>query len=206
VIAAGLALRVGLSLAGVSELSISVLTPCRVDTLCVGALLAALMRREGFAPVLVARAPRLLALAGAAIVAVSLWCVLARTGLLALHQLRSSLYAILFGGLCLASLRGTGVLARVFRSAPLRLFGKYSYGLYVYHGFLTWYFHEFGAEARFDALFAGHHGTAMVAKAIFGIALSLAVAAASYELVEKRFLLLKRWFEPGAAPAAALAR
>jgi len=42
VIGAALALRIALSLAGVSELSISVLTPCRVDTLCVGALLACL--------------------------------------------------------------------------------------------------------------------------------------------------------------------
>src|SRR5712671_3181622 len=51
VIAAALALRIGLSLLGTSELSISVLTPCRVDALCVGALLAALARRdEGVAP------------------------------------------------------------------------------------------------------------------------------------------------------------
>src|SRR5207245_9840400 len=45
VIVGGAALALALAAAGVSELSISVLTPCRVDALCVGALLAVLSRR-----------------------------------------------------------------------------------------------------------------------------------------------------------------
>ena len=55
VIGVALALRIALSLAGVSPLSISVLTPCRVDTLCIGALIATVARREGGADFLVRR-------------------------------------------------------------------------------------------------------------------------------------------------------
>ena len=46
VVVFGLALRIGASLAGMSELSISVLTPCRIDTLCCGGLFALLARRD----------------------------------------------------------------------------------------------------------------------------------------------------------------
>src|SRR5215470_2833769 len=73
VIGAALALRIALSLAGVSELSISVLTPCRVDALCIGGLLAAIGRREGGPGSLVRRSgPAALALA-IALVVVSAW-------------------------------------------------------------------------------------------------------------------------------------
>src|SRR5215470_771994 len=58
VIGADLALRIGLLLGGVSELSVSVLTPCCIDTLCVGALLAAVARREGGAALLVKHSGR----------------------------------------------------------------------------------------------------------------------------------------------------
>src|SRR5436305_2040800 len=37
--------RIALMMGGVSMLSISVLTPCRIDSLCAGALLAAVARR-----------------------------------------------------------------------------------------------------------------------------------------------------------------
>jgi peptidoglycan/LPS O-acetylase OafA/YrhL len=213
VIGAGLLLRAGLALGGVSELSISVLTPCRIDTLCVGALLALLCRREGWADEMVRRSGRAaLALAGVTI-AVSAWCAVAKTGLPVLHQIRGSLYALFFGALVLISLQPRpSLLARALRTRALRFFGKYSYGLYVYHGLLTWAFIEFHAEARFDALL-GDHALGIAAKAACGVAISLAVAMASYELFEKPFLSLKRFFEvrepasprpaaAGAVPAA----
>src|SRR6266849_10981928 len=81
VIGAALALRIGLSLAGVSELSISVLTPCRVDTLCVGALLAAVARRDGGAALLVQRSGRAAIVIGGVTLAVSAWCAATHVGL-----------------------------------------------------------------------------------------------------------------------------
>ena len=87
----------------------------------------------------------------------------------------------------------------------LRFFGKYSYGLYVYHGLLTWYFLERRMGDRIGAAL-GHHSLAIAVTAAFGIGASLVIAVLSYEMFEKRFLQLKRFFEAGhelAAPAAA---
>ena len=202
VIAAGLALRIGLALAGVSEISISVLTPCRIDTLCVGGLLAIVAQRQG-GPNLLLRLCGKAALAlGAAIFAVSLFGALTHVGLSVLHQVRNTLYAFFFGALTLLSLRpSTELVSRVFRFGVLRFFGKYSYGLYVYHALLTWYFAETGVEARLDNVL-GNHWLAIGAKAAIGVSLSVAIAFLSYELYEKRFLAHKRFFEAKAAPAS----
>jgi peptidoglycan/LPS O-acetylase OafA/YrhL len=197
VVAAGLALRIVLALAGVSELSISVLTPCRVDTLIVGALLALMARREpAIATEMVQRAGRAAAALGVVIVAVSGFCATAGLFLPVLHQVRSTLYALFFGAVALLSLRPkSDWIARVLQGSVLRFFGKYSYGLYVYHGLLTWYFTETRFEARLDALL-GNHSLAMIGRAAIGVAVSIVVAVASFHLFEKRFLLLKRFFEP----------
>ena len=93
-------------------------------------------------------------------------------------------------------------MQRAFRSRPLKFFGKYSYGIYVYHGLLTWYFAESAVEARLDALL-GNHWLTILTKAAIGVSVSTTVAVLSYELFEKRFLSLKRFFEARQAPARA---
>ncbi len=206
-IGVALALRIALSLAGVSELSISVLTPCRVDTLCVGALLATVARREGGPGLLVRRSgPAALAVA-AATLAVSGWCAAMRTGLAVLHPIRGTLFAIFFGALTLMSVQDAeqSLVARAFQSSWLRTFGKYSYGLYVYHGVLSWHMQELRVQDRLEALLASN-SLAIAAQAVLGVGLSLVVSALSYELFEKRFLALKRLFEPKRAAAAAPSR
>ncbi len=129
VLAGGLALRIGLALSGVSELSISVLTPCRIDTLCVGCLLALLVRREGGTQRWVEPAGRVALGLGAAIVLLSAFCATAKWGLPVLHQVRNSLYAFFFGALTLTSLKPpanlvaralSGTTAAVLRKVQLR--------------------------------------------------------------------------------------
>jgi len=51
------------------------------------------------------------------------------------------------------------------------------------------------------ARWLGSHGAAVALQATLGASVSLAVAYLSYELVEKRFLRLKRLFQPGKKPA-----
>jgi len=208
VIAAGLGLRIVLVLSGVSELSVSVLTPCRIDTLAVGALLAILVRREGTGAWLLERASLFALVLAGAVVAVSLFGVRTKLWLPVLHEVRGSLYALFFGALTLVSLgRSTrpdaALAARIFRSGLLRFFGKYSYGLYVYHGLFTWYLVEVRANERLDRLFGYHHSLTILARAALGVGVSVVVAVLSYELMEKRFLGLKRYFtaEPPRAPA-----
>ena len=195
VLAGGLALRIGLALAGMSELSISVLTPCRVDTLCVGCLLALRVRAENGVALWVGRAGRAVVALAATLVVLSALCAMARWGLPVLHQVRNSLYGLFFGALTLTSLQPpSSTFARVFRSPLLRFFGKYSYGLYVYHGLLTWALREAGTDAQLEALL-GNHALVIAARAALGVGISVVVAVLSYELFEKRFLALKRYFE-----------
>jgi peptidoglycan/LPS O-acetylase OafA/YrhL len=180
---------------GTSELSISVLTPCRIDTLCVGALVAVVARRPKGAENLVERCGRAGVLLGAVILALSAWCALTQLGLPVLHQVRGTLYALFFAAVSLLGVRPRpGLVGAMLRSRPLRFFGKYSYGLYVYHGLFTWYLHDVGAEARLDATL-GNHWLTIAARAAIGVGVSTLVAVLSYELMEKRFLTLKRYFE-----------
>ncbi|MFT3915031.1 MAG: acyltransferase [Anaeromyxobacteraceae bacterium] len=213
VVVAGLGLRVALALWGVSELSISVLTPARVDTLVVGAWLAAVIRRPAGAAPWLAGAGRAAAALLGAIVAVSAWCALTGLGLEVLHQVRNTLYALFFGAFTLLAVRLPGApagwRARVFEHRGLMTIGKYAYGLYVYHAILNYQLYLWDADARMTALL-GNHLAGVLAKALLASAASFAVAVASYELFEKPFLSLKRHFEtaparpaPAPAPAAA---
>jgi peptidoglycan/LPS O-acetylase OafA/YrhL len=207
VIGVALGLRLALSLAGVSELSISVLTPCRVDTLCVGALLATVARREaGAGPLVRSSGPAALAV-GAVILAVSGWCAAMRTGLAVLHPIRGTLFAIFFGALTLMSVKDAqqSLVARAFQSSWLRTLGKYSYGLYVYHGLLSQHMHVLRVQDRLATLL-GSNSLAIAAQTLLGVGISLLVSALSYELFEKRFLALKRLFEPKRAAVAAPSR
>ena len=195
VLAGGLALRIAAALFGASEVAISVLTPCRIDTLCVGGLLAVLARREGGAEMLMRRAGKAALTLAAAALIISAWCATTKLGLLPLHQVRNTVFALFFGALSLISLLPpSNPLARIFQGAVLKFFGKYSYGLYVYHGILTWYLQEIGFERRLDALL-GNHWLVIAVKAVGAVSVSVAVAVLSYQLFEKRFLALKRFFE-----------
>jgi peptidoglycan/LPS O-acetylase OafA/YrhL len=72
--------------------------------------------------------------------------------------------------------------------------GTYSYGIYVYHHFLSYYLTTHRTELDL-ARSLGSHGAAVALQAALGIGLSIAVAWVSYQAFEKRFLGLKRLFE-----------
>jgi peptidoglycan/LPS O-acetylase OafA/YrhL len=72
--------------------------------------------------------------------------------------------------------------------------GAYSYGLYVYHHFISYYLATNRTEFELTR-WLGSHGLAVALQATAGIAASLMIAYLSYELFEKRFLKLKRLFE-----------
>ena len=57
-------------------------------------------------------------------------------------------------------------------------FGKYSYGLYVYHGLFTWYLLEVQANERLDRWFGGHHWLTLVARVVLGVGVSVLVGGA----------------------------
>jgi hypothetical protein len=78
--------------------------------------------------------------------------------------------------------------------------GTYSYGLYVYHHFISYYLTTNQTELEL-ARWLGSHGAAVALQATLGASASLALAYVSYELFEKRLLRLKRLFETPKEPA-----
>jgi peptidoglycan/LPS O-acetylase OafA/YrhL len=85
-----------------------------------------------------------------------------------------------------------------FENGFMRFFGKYSYGIYVFHYSLDAALTHL-LRQRFNATF---HSKAMsvVLSALIVAALAVLVAFASYHLYEKHFLKLKKHFEPRSAP------
>jgi peptidoglycan/LPS O-acetylase OafA/YrhL len=90
--------------------------------------------------------------------------------------------------------------SRFFCSRALAFLSTYSYGLYVYHHFISYYLVTNRTDLEL-AGWLGSHSAAVAVQATLGASASLAVAYLSYELFEKRFLRLKRLFESGKQPA-----
>jgi len=87
----------------------------------------------------------------------------------------------------------TGMVQSVFRNFILRFFGKYSYGLYVYH-----YSLDEALKAPLRTWLYGHihsKGMSVILEALLVGALSVFIAVLSYHLYEVQFLRLKRFFE-----------
>lgn len=100
------------------------------------------------------------------------------------------------------ALREKSLTQRVLSNSVLRFFGRYSYGLYVYHYSL----YE-GLTPRLRPWFAGHfHSKAVgvIGGALTIAAISILVAFASYHLFEVRFLKMKRYFPYTSAPTPVL--
>jgi peptidoglycan/LPS O-acetylase OafA/YrhL len=201
-----LALRIVLSQAGLNEISVQVLTPCRLDALCTGGVLAVATRSDAREALI--RAARIAALVlAASILLVSAWS--ATTHLLpgVFHPIRSFLIALFFGALLLVCVHAaTGdPIGRFFNHPAMRFFGKYSYGIYVFHGIIAFFLSDRLTE-NILAGFIGSHLAAVLLQAMAGVGLSVLISVASYEWFEKRFLNLKRWFgeaAPATGPLAA---
>ena len=102
------------------------------------------------------------------------------------------LLALMFAALIAMSLRRSSWTGRIFSTKFMRFFGKYSYGLYVYHYTIS----QFGMMCRpwMDARFHQRLVRVLV-PAAGGVLVSIVIAVLSYHLFEKRFLALKRHFE-----------
>ena len=196
VMVAALTLRVVLVTRHYDPQAVYYWTPCRMDTLAVGAFLAlAAHGRNGIAafakPAAVGTG-----LTGVALVGLFAWKRGFWFGNPAVQTVGYTLLALFCGCLLVRAVaaRAAGPWGRVCNSVGLRFFGKYSYGIYVFHGLLV----PWLAAALPVPRLAGRLHSFYLAWAvhlIVGTLASLALALVSWHLYEKHFLKLKRFFE-----------
>ncbi len=197
-----LVLRTSIAIAGGSPYF---MTPCRIDAIAMGGVVAVLIRGK---------------ISRSVLSAVALWVmVLSGVGLLALYpkthwdptllpmtSLGYSLIGMLFAGMLakvvLGQERGS-ILTHAYCNRVLRTLGKYSYGIYVFHGLflnqinnlvlpLDW-LHE---QTGMYVVSAFLHFLAASSTCFF-------IAWLSWHAYEKHFLRLKHFFEsPGTLQSA----
>jgi peptidoglycan/LPS O-acetylase OafA/YrhL len=191
------------SLVGLSWWTTYVVTPFRLDGLALGAFLAVTARQPDGLERLVRALPRVVTLVGGLLAVTFIWTLLvSRQGLEVVLPVRAALILILLACLLLWTLiaQERSATSRFFCSRFMVLLGTYSYGLYVYHHFISFYLISNRTDLEL-ARWLGSHSAVVALQAILGASASLALAYLSYELLEKRFLGLKRLFETAKEPA-----
>ncbi len=186
----------------VSPLTLYVLTPFRLDSLGIGALLALWVRRPGGLDA--ARDASRWIAGGAAGLYVATWALgqVTRTGWAALHELRVTLLSVVFMTLVAQALGAPhGWLARAMRVPALRQLGKYSYGLYVFHHFASYYLQHHDIESALTRRI-GSHAMAVAVQASVGFTMSLAVAVVSFHVFESPVMGLRKRLLRGGGRAA----
>lgn len=179
------------------------LTPARMDTLALGALLALCVRAPGGPAWLARRAWPAAALSGAAVLVLFVvegglsWLDLTTQtiGFTAIALLAASLLAMV-----LLSEPGSR-LNRTFDRGWLKALGAYSYAIYLFHYPLLNVFRYTLPMREVPSVW----GTKIPAQIAFtaGVTLaSFALAWVSWHTYEKHFLKLKRFFPSGAGPRA----
>jgi peptidoglycan/LPS O-acetylase OafA/YrhL len=192
-------LRIFLSLHGFRYAVVNCNTFCRMDSLLIGGALALLVHSESREKILRwARTALLLVVAVATTISLCKWILEQRGqwsfGLASVSlSLHYTLMAIGSAALIAWTLLPSSVPRRIFEHRTLRFFGKYSYGLYVLH---------FVALGLLLSTFRGwirivtpNKGVGVVGAGILTFAVAILAAYASYNLYEKRFLRLKRYFD-----------
>lgn len=189
-----IALRIYLGLKGVSYVSIYSSLITRLDALLIGALLALLLytsfrhRVLHFAPY---------ALSGFLFILAVL--VIHNHGLLwgtaspILYSLQFTLLALTTTALIAVCLDSTSRVTRLFSTPTLRFFGRYSYGMYVYHSVLPIFYAN--ALNRHLAPLVQHPTLQHLLTTLTGLTTTIVVSVLSYHLLEVRFLRLKRYFK-----------
>jgi peptidoglycan/LPS O-acetylase OafA/YrhL len=185
------------SLMGLNWWTTYVLTPFRLDGLALGAFLAVTARQPAGLDRLVRALPRVVGVVGALLAVTFVWTrMVSRDGLELVLPVRASLILMLLACLLVWALVAPerSTTSRFFHSRSMVFLGTYSYGLYVYHHFISYYLTINRTELELARWF-GSHGAAVALQATMGTLASLAVAYLSYELFEKRFLGLKQLFK-----------
>ncbi len=199
-IAAALALRIGLWIAGTPSVVLYVTTVTRMDSLCLGGLFAIGLRSPAWYPRLCRWAGPALATLVVVIAGLdAVWPVL-KTQTVGAQTIGHTLLGLFFGTFIFsaAALRPEHALARLLSQRWLTLPGQFSYAMYVLHRPV----HKLVLRADWTWLpAAALPGVLFVATLLA----SLACAALSWKFFERPFLSLKAFFPRPGEPDQATA-
>ena len=172
-----------------------VLTPGRLDGLMMGAVVAVVARAPGGLLRWRRVAIRVLAAGAVGLLVLAVWRGMEyRDPVVAV--VGYPLLAMTHGALLVFSLTDHRGWAAVLRTAVLRQWGKYSYGLYLLHYPLLWALDDKLGGVFNDPglLIAGSRLPGVLLRSAVGVPLAFGIAWVSYQLFEQRFLVLKRHF------------
>ena len=194
------------SLMGLNWWTTYTLTPFRMDGLAIGAFLAIAARQPGGLERLARALPLVVTAAGGLLLVTFVWThFVPQEGLQLVLPVRAAVILILLACLLMWALIAPerSATSRFFCCRTMMWLGTYSYGLYVYHHFISYYLTSNRIDQKLGN-WLGSHSAAVALQATLGVAVSMALAYLSYEFFERRFLGLKRWFEtterPGPGP------
>ena len=198
------ALRTWLVVSGAHTIVPYVLPLCRMDALAAGALVALAMRGDRSGPP--AAPARLLMIArivapAAAVIVLAIWCIenpfdnadwseplMQTAGYTALALGYAGLVTLAASG------RDDAWVGRFFRCSPLRMLGRYSYALYLFHVPVR----RFIRDEYFPvASFPTWLGSPLPGQLLFYVAATvpaLALAWLSWHLYERQWLALSKYF------------
>ncbi|MEZ6064649.1 MAG: acyltransferase [Planctomycetaceae bacterium] len=190
-----LGIRVALLMNGFPSVTPYVITIARMDSLCLGGLIALGLRSPDWYPRLVRWAWPAMVAAAAIVVAVDIvWPVL-QSGSLGQQTIGHTLLGVMFGALIFSAtaVRADHWFGRLLSMRWLTLPGQYSYALYVIHRPV----HRITMKLDWSQWSEGTQ-----AVAVFGTTLlvSLLLAALSWKFFEQPLLSLKRYFPRPDAP------
>lgn len=184
-----------MEVSGFSKVTLHVLTPLRLNALCIGAWLATWLRQ----PAVLAAGLSVLRKRALQVFILS---VLAKVGIVilvkmvphlseAMEALRTLSWLGFFAAMHLSavSLPSSSPVIRGLCFRPLTYLGQYSYGIYIFHHFISWPADRYRmTEWWMEKL--GHQTLAILVNGALGIAASILIAWVSYHSFEKHFL---RW-------------
>lgn len=171
-------------------------TPCRMDALAIGAVVAALMRGGGGVARVANRQPGVITAIGVLVLLAGIVAGhLQRTGAM-MQAFGYTVIALGFALLLVGALNRSGRVARLLAWAPLRHCGTYSYGMYVFYAPL----HLFVGLPLLATLAATPSMGEALAYEVVAIAVTFALGALSWHVYERHFLALKARLAPLPVP------
>ena len=172
-------------------------TITRLDTLCLGAIIAILIREHNL-KIWLEKYSRLIFRISLLIVLLLLvldhsWF---RPEGAIMRTIGLTIVAIMFASLLIISLSDNpkSFASRFFSSKFLTFFGKYSYSMYVFHFPLLFFFVP--QVRNFINRFEGSGVTGFFVAGILGIMLTVLISLLTWQIIEKPILGLKKYFTP----------